>query len=130
MTTIRPVGHKILIAPLEWKVETDWGFQVTSHADSESAKVEKAGRMIGVLTAKGPQAWKAFAAMLKDEDGNVLADWAEEGDTVMYSRFSGKEIYDPDTGQEFYLINDEDVLAVLPPQDEWKYKPTEKGEKT
>jgi len=111
-------------------VETDWGFQVTPHEDSEKAKVEKAGRMIGVLVAKGPQAWKAFAVPLAKNvsDAVVLADWAEVGETIMYSRYAGKEIYDPDTGKELYLINDEDVLAILPAKEDWAFKPTEKGE--
>ena len=54
------------------------------------------------------------------------ADWAAVGDTIMYSRYSGKGVYDPLTGQEYYLIHDEDVLAVLPPHTEWKWNPAEK----
>ena len=133
MPSIQPVGHKILIKPLEWEVETAWGFQITATEDSEVAKIEKAGRMVGVIAAVGPQAWVAHAVglvehapLFKDE---VLDDWAVVGDTVMYSRYAGKEIYDPLTGDEYYLINDEDVLSRLPAQSDWKFKPTAKGEK-
>ena len=133
MPTIRPVGHKILIKPLEWEAKTDWGFQITSTEDSDSAKIEKAGRMVGTIAAVGPQAWVAHAVGLVDHaplfKDEVLDDWAAIGDTVMYSRYAGKEIYDPETGEEYYLLNDEDVLAVMPPPSEWKFKPTEKGEK-
>ena len=56
-------------------------------------------------------------------------DWAEVGETVLYSRYAGRELYDPLTGQEFYVINDEDIICGLPAQEEWKYNPTEKGVK-
>lgn len=133
MPTIQPVGHRILVAPLKWEVETDWGFQVTSTENSEAANIEKAGRMVGTIVAIGPQAWAAHAAGLADIaagfNDDVLDNWAQVGETVMYSRYAGKAIYDPITGEEYYLLNDEDVLATMPPKDEWKYKPTEKGER-
>jgi co-chaperonin GroES (HSP10) len=133
MSQIRPVGHKILIKPLEWDQETEWGFQITASDNSELAKIEKAGRMIGVLVSIGPQAWKAHSAailpIIQGPQDPAYEAWAAVGDTVMYSRYSGRAIYDPLTGKEHYLINDEDVLAVFPPKEEWQYKPTEKGEK-
>ena len=129
MPTIQPVGHKILIKPLEWESKTEWGFQITATEDSESAKIEKAGRMVGTIVAVGPQAWKAFAVGIQAFT-DAIGDWAKVDDTVMYARYAGKAIYDPITGDEYYLINDEDVLAVMPPQDDWKFKPTEKGVKT
>jgi co-chaperonin GroES (HSP10) len=134
MIAIRPCGHKILVAPLEWEKETEWGFALTPTENSETARLEKAGRMYGTLVAVGPQAWKAHAASIakgglcKDRDP-ILSDWAQIGDTVMYSRYAGKNVYDPNDGTEFYLINDEDVLAVLPPKEEWVWNPAEKGEK-
>lgn len=128
MSTIQPVGHKILVAPLEWEVTTDWGFQVTSREDSETAKIERAGRMVGTIAAVGPQAWWAFSTGIQAlAPRPALEPWAVVGDTVMYSRYAGKEIYDPEDGAEYYLLNDEDILAVLPPKEGWIYKPTEKG---
>jgi co-chaperonin GroES (HSP10) len=87
MPSIKPTGHNILIAPLEWEKETDWGFQLAPTDSSQTAVMEKAGRQYGVLAAIGPQAWKAHANPLhKNYNGEVLADWAKVGDTVMYSR--------------------------------------------
>ena len=106
MPSIPPTGHNILIA------------------------------QYGVLVAAGPQAWKAHAKAILDylgstdpyarKPGDLLGDWAVIGDTVMYSRYAGKGVYDPLTGEEYYLIHDEDVLAVLPPHTEWKWNPAEK----
>lgn len=141
MTVIKPAGHHILVAPLEWDKETEWGFQLTPTDTSETARLEKAGRMYGTLEAVGPQAWKAhaaglakalsfdFAELLKLFGKQVFADWAVVGDTIMYSRYAGKNIFDPKSGQELYLIHDEDILAVLPPKEEWVYDPAEKDKK-
>lgn len=137
MTSIKPCGHHIVVAPLEWDKETEWGFALTPHENSETARMEKAGRMYGTLVAVGPQAWKAHAASIAKGlrfleslfGGAVFDDWAQIGDTVMYSRYAGKNVYDPNDGTELYLIHDEDVLAVLPPKEEWVWNPSEKGEK-
>jgi len=129
--SIKPTGHNILIAPLAWEKETEWGFQLAATESSQSAVMEKAGRQYGVLAAIGPQAWKAHAVPLaaRINDEKVLADWAQLGDTVMYSRYAGKAIYDPLDGKEYYLIHDEDVLAVLPHNDDWVWDPTEREKK-
>lgn len=133
--TIKPCGHHVLVAPLEWEKETEWGFALTPHENSETAKLEKAGRMYGTLVAVGPQAWKAHAAaLIKSLPINLVnmflkstEDWAAVGDTVMYSRYAGKSVFDPITGEEGYLIHDEDIVAVLPPKEDWVWNPTEKG---
>jgi co-chaperonin GroES (HSP10) len=136
MTNIKPCGHHVIVAPLVWDKETAWGFALTPHEDSESAKLEKAGRMYGTLEAIGPQAWKAHAASLLRANAptQIIAhvsydDWAKIGDTVMYSRYAGKGVYDPIDGKELYLIHDEDILAILPPREEWVWNTTEKGKK-
>lgn len=140
MTTpsIKPTGHHVLVTPLAWEKETDWGFALTPHENSESAKLEKAGRMYGTLVAVGPQAWKAHAvALLKGLPELVYRrfidateSWARVGDTIMYSRYAGKSLFDPITGQEYYLIHDEDILAVLPAKDDWEFNPTNKEKVT
>lgn len=132
---IKPCGHHVLLRPLEWEQRTESGIYLTPTEDSQGAKLEKAGRMYGILVAVGPQAWKAHdAALVKSLPDRFLGlitpglgPWAIVGDTVMYSRYAGKGVFDPNTGEEYYLIHDEDILAVLPPKDEWKYLPTEKG---
>lgn len=126
--SITPSGHNILISPLEWEKETAWGFQLNPTDASTGAVMDRAGRQYGILVAIGPQAWVAHASAIAKYAKNpeALAPWAALGDTVMYSRYSGKGVYDPMTGLEYYLIHDEDVLAVLPPHTEWKWNPAEK----
>lgn len=123
MTSIRPCGHHIVVQPIELPKKSKGGI-LLNFEGSQYEKLEKASRMIGVILAVGPQAWAAHAASLADLDGatrkGLMDLWANEGDTVLYSRHAGKYVFDPMSGEELYVIHDEDVLAVLPPQSEWK----------
>lgn len=120
MTSIRPAGHHVVVKPLEVVNETPSGIIVTVKG-SQLEKLEKAGRMIGEIMAVGPQCWKAHAAALGEGwDAEVTADWALKGEMVLYSKHAGKFVFDPISGAEYYIIHDEDVLAVLPPQADWK----------
>lgn len=121
MTSIRPAGHHLLVKPLEVKNETESGIIVTVKG-SQIERLEKAGRMIGEVVALGPQCWVAHAAALLSvtDDTRVLEGWAVVGEMVIYSRHAGKFVFDPISGEELYLIHDEDVLAGLPPQDDWE----------
>lgn len=87
-------------------------------------RLERAGRMLGVVQAIGPQCWKAHAASLADvveERDPALGPWCQVGDTVMYARHAGKFMFDPmqEDMRELYVVNDDDIIAVLPPQSEW-----------
>lgn len=124
-TSIRPAGHHLLVRPVEVERETKSGI-ILSVEGSMVEKLEKAGRMLGEVVAIGPQAWLAHAAGLADyvhtygAGGESLKPWAEVGDMILYSKHAGKFVFDPISGEELYLIHDEDVLAGLPPKSEWK----------
>ncbi len=126
-TSIKPCGHHLVVKPIELPKKSPGGI-LLNFEGSHFEKIEKASRMIGVIAALGPQCWAAHAASLADlaegiENADVKAGlmnkWANEQDTVLYSRHAGKYVFDPMSGDELYLIHDEDVLAVLPPQSEW-----------
>ena len=124
-TSIRPCGHAVLIERLKVVNETSWGFITV--ASTKTERMERGGREIGVIVAVGPQAWKAHAVALADHDRKryrageeALEPWAKVGDLVFYSRYAGREVLDPVEEKVLYLVHDEDVKAVLPPQSEWK----------
>lgn len=122
-TSIKPAGHHLVVAPVKLPEKSKGGIIVNLEG-SQWERLEKAGRMIGVVIAIGPQAWKAHAANLAGygESGSTMYDdWAKVGDTILYSRHAGKYVFDPMDVEkrELYLIHDEDVLAALPDQADW-----------
>ncbi len=155
-TSIRPVGHHLVVAPITLPEKSKGGI-IIKHGGTDWDRLQKASRMLGVVLAVGPQCWRAHAAALADSvgtndpslhrSGDILGAWAKVGDTVFYNRHAGKFMFDPvyrivaapadkeETVSEFgafksteelqselielYVINDDDVIAVLPPMEEW-----------
>lgn len=57
----------------------------------------------GRVVAIGPTAYRDFGVKCP----------VKVGDIVNYARFSGKIISDPETGEEFVCLNDEDLICIL-----------------
>lgn len=70
-------------------------------------KVERSIEVFGTLVGAGDQAWKAFS---KDFNGQP---WAKIGDRVMYSQHAGRYVTDPESGEQFLIMNDDDLTAVI-----------------
>lgn len=99
---IKPCGHKVIVKPDEVDKTSDGGIILVV-----DEKMEKSGIQRGTLVSHGPQAWKAFSNDFTGEP------WANTGDYVLFARFAGKFIQDPFTKEEFLIMNDEDVLAIM-----------------
>jgi len=99
---LSPLGHRVLIKVTLQK-KTDSGL-VLVHDE----RFAKAAMEHGIIEAIGHNAWKAF-------DGGE--PWAAVGDKVMFSKYGGKVIEDPDStptdGEYYMIVNDEDVLAKV-----------------
>lgn len=125
-TVIKPTGHHLVVKPMPIKEKTDSGI-IVAREGSEHAKMQKAGRDIGTILAIGPQAFLAHASALYDYARltevapSKLEAWCKVGDVVYYAKNAGRFLFDPMSGEELYIIHDEDVQAVLPPYDEWKH---------
>jgi co-chaperonin GroES (HSP10) len=82
-------------------------------------------REMGLVLAQGDDQKRAQAGV---DTGTVVTvgatafrDFGTEspiqvGDHIAYARFAGKFITDPDTGEEFVALNDEDVICVFHPE--------------
>lgn len=103
---IRVPGHRVLIRPEELEKKTDWGLVLARPGTAE--KLEFMGTDRGTVVQVGPMAWKNF-----DFDKLGWSRWCEPGDQVIFARYSGKLIVHPETGEQFFLINDEDIQVVL-----------------
>lgn len=97
---IEPAGYRILVKPDPIEEVSKGGIHIV--VTERERVMEKAAQIYGTLVAVGPTAWK--------EQGTP---WAKVGDRVAYSRYGGKFIKDPETGEEFVLLNDEDITAIV-----------------
>lgn len=104
---IKVCGHRLLVKPIEYLGEDlekqsalkNLGFQI---ADTEDNKRAKESMDKGTVVQIGPTAWNDFGGL----------QWCKVGDEIVYAKFAGKLIVDPDTNEKFYALNDEDVVAV------------------
>lgn len=101
---IKPLGHRILIKVETVEKTTDSGIFMMSN---DTLRLEQAACSIGTLVDYGDQAWRAFSV---DFTG---PPWCKIGDRVYFSRHAGARIDDPETGEGYILMNDEDICAVI-----------------
>jgi co-chaperonin GroES (HSP10) len=105
--SIRPFNNKLIIKP--YKItETDSVYKSAIAAgiqlpDEDKRKREQAAVDQGTVVAVGPTVFSDFGC-----PGTVAV-----GDEVVFAKYAGKEIVDPDTGETFTAINDEDLVAIL-----------------
>jgi len=104
--SFKPCGHRLVVKPFKQE-EVDevlknakkFGFEIVN----ENKKREDASVDTGIVLAIGPTAWHDF----KSEA------WCAVGDTILFAKFSGKFVEDPETKEDVVILNDEDVIAVV-----------------
>jgi co-chaperonin GroES (HSP10) len=112
---IQVLGHRLLIKPDAVREQKNVdlpsglkgvGFEV--HLPNDLEKREEAGTQVGTVIQVGPTAWRAF-------DGNDPSwkPWCKAGDRIIFAKYAGKWIEDPETKEKFFVINDEDVQVKL-----------------
>ena len=97
MIKIRPLGDRIVIKPLPRGELTKSGIVLPDTAKEKPLE----GRVVAV----GP-------GRLTD-DGTRVPMEVKEGDVVMFAKYSGTEIK-VDDQDEYIILNEKEVLAVLP----------------
>lgn len=101
--SIEVVTFRVLVKPddvLEKKYKTEIkGFVIAGMEKEREQQAVDSGIIVGM----GPTAFKDY------DTANPLS----VGDKVVYAKFAGKEVVDPETQEKFLVINDEDVVAVL-----------------
>lgn len=105
--SITPVTHKLVVKP----------YKITEHdplyksalasgivlPDEDKRKREQAAVDQGTIVAMGPTVFKDFGC------DNTL----QVGDEIVFAKYAGKEVVDPDDGETYTIILDDDVVAVL-----------------
>lgn len=105
---LKALGYRLLVKPDDFKTEhavegTDIVLEIVSNE-----KEKKALMTTGVILDIGPLAWADYNKNMGD---NI--PWAKVGDHIMYSRYGGKRIEDPETGEEVILLDDGDALCRI-----------------
>lgn len=104
---IKPLLHRIIVKQQKLE-EVDQtlkraraaGIVIADHADTTRAQ---AGVDKGVVIAIGPTAYRDFNTETP----------IQIGDVVVFAKFSGKVIQDPEDEEEYVALNDEDIVAII-----------------
>lgn len=104
--TIIPTGHRVLVKPFNIE-QHDKAFESAKKAGIFLLEQEERKMQVnidkGTVLDIGPTAFEAF--------GNVA--WYAVGDVVGFTKFGGKYIKNPETNEDFLILNDEDVICVF-----------------
>jgi len=106
---IEPAGNRILIQRDDLE-DHDPAFKQAKEAgivipETEDQKRRQAGMDRGKVVALGPTAYK--------DDFFMGVPWCEVNDFVLFAKYAGKPVTNHLTGENFIIINDADVVAVL-----------------
>jgi chaperonin GroES len=94
---LKPLGDRVIVEPIETEEETFAGGALVL---PETAR-EKPQR--GTIIAAGPGK--------KDDEGRRIPMDVEEGQRVLYAKYSGTEI--KIDGKKLLILNERDILAIV-----------------
>lgn len=103
---IKPILHRILVKQDKLEEKDDLykrARAVGLSLDFDERKREQAAIDTGTVVAMGNTAFRDFGA------DNPL----KVGDSVVYAKYGGKTIKDPETQVEYVALNDEDIIAII-----------------
>ena len=94
---LKPLGDRLIVRAIEEEQTTASGLVLPDTAKEK------------------PQKGKVLAAGdgRLDEAGKRIPMDVKEGDEILYSKYGGTEIKDPDTGEDLLVLRESDVLAVI-----------------
>ena len=89
-------GYRLLVKPdIVDEIKTEAGIVIATDRKLEQAAVQR-----GILHSVGSRCWEGHEP------------YAAVGDYVIYSKYAGKIIEDPEDNEQYIILNDEDILAV------------------
>mgnify|MGYP006268473143 CR=1 FL=1 len=96
---IKAVAFRIVVRPDPIETKTKSGIVLAT-----DEKQEVRATVSGTIVDIGEDAWKAFKTTSEFAGLKV-------GDHVVYARYAGKWVKDPETHEEFLVMNDEDIIC-------------------
>jgi len=95
MSSIRPLGERVIVKPAQSEEKTAGGLYIPETAKEKPQK--------GEVIACGPGR--------KSDDGEILPMEVKVGDKVLYGKYSGTEL--KLDGEVYLIIKESDILAIL-----------------
>ena len=102
---IVPTGNRILVKPDPVETTTDSGIVMVV-----DEKILQHATVSGTVVALGELAFKEFLPF-QGVFKLIYEPYAKIGDHVQYKRYTGVSVKDPQTQEEYLLINDNDILS-------------------
>ncbi len=114
-----PRGHRLLVKPeeLEQDIAKNQNEEYVSEGGIVIPKATEAARdadreldaqTCGTVIAIGPTCWLAY-----DRDHEEWEPWAKVGDKVLYKKYVGEKVVDPETDEEFIILNDNQISCTV-----------------
>jgi chaperonin GroES len=94
---LKPLGDRLIVRAIEEDEKTASGIVLPDTAKEKPQK----GKVVAVGDGK------------LDEDGKRVPLEVKAGDEVLYSKYGGTEIKDPDSGEDLLVLRESDVLAKV-----------------
>lgn len=94
---VHAVGHRVVVKPDPIEEYSEGGIAIVSDKNRELA-----AQTFGTVVEIGPQAWMDYG------DGTP---WVKEGDRVIYAKYAGMTVREPDSDTEYVVLNDTDIIA-------------------
>lgn len=95
---IEAVGYRVLVKPDEVEKVSEGGIVMVIDEGLERAAVQ-----FGTLQSVGGECWS----------NTDMQDLPKEGDRVLFAKYAGRFITDPETKEELMVMNDTDILGVI-----------------
>lgn len=99
--TIKALGHHVLVKVGVPEEVTTGGIVIPKSVRD----MEMRGSEIGQVIDVGPTAYK--------DSGLGGVPWCKVGDTIYFAKYAGKWVKEPGKDEEFLIILDTDVVAVI-----------------
>lgn len=100
---LEALGNRVIIKPDAIEEVSEGG--IVFAQTTQFVREEKASTSTGEVIGYGPAAW--LDPIMGGEP------WVEIGDHVVYARYSGKYVTDPDNNEEYVVINDDAIQARI-----------------
>ena len=105
---LKALGYRLIVKPDNVKTSHEVKGTDIKLAIAVDEKLYKATMSVGTVIDIGPLAWIDY-----NKNAVLKKPWVKIGDKILYSRYGGKLIQDPDTEEDFIILDDGDVLCKI-----------------